>query len=77
MLRRSMSGNSGLNNLATSSSGIIRTRPDQMGHSNTSTTSGSLGNAAYRASLVSHFTEDLDRRRRVERNFEEGRSDSK
>jgi len=73
LLRRSMSGNAGLNTLGNSSSGIIR-RPEQ---TNNTPNQAPLGNAAYRASLVSHFTEDLDRRRRVERNIEEGRSDSK
>ena len=73
LLRRSMSGNAGLNTLGNSSSGIIR-RPEQTNNTNNP---APLGNAAYRASLVSHFTEDLDRRRRVERNIEEGRSDSK
>jgi hypothetical protein len=68
-----MSGNAGLNTLGNSSSGIIR-RPEQ---TNNTPNQAPLGNAAYRASLVSHFTEDLDRRRRVERNIEEGRSDSK
>lgn len=67
-----MSGNAGLNTLGNSSSGIIR-RQEQT--NNTNPSGQPMGNAAYRASLVSHFTEDLDRRRRVERNIEEGRSD--
>ncbi len=32
-------------------------------------------NAAYRASLVSHYAEDLDRRRRAERAVEDIRTD--
>jgi len=39
------------------------------GPSNGSSTDGSK--AAYRANLVSHFAEDLDRRRRIERHIEE------
>jgi transglutaminase 1 len=34
-----------------------------------------IGNAAYRASLMSHYAEDLDRRRRAERAVEEGRTE--
>lgn len=84
MLRRSMSGNSGLNNLAMNpSSGVHFRRSDQTGgtmmgllsNNNTGASTGG-NNAAYRASLVSHFAEDLDRRRRQERMMEDGRSES-
>jgi len=80
MLRRSMSGNTGLNTLAQTSGGMIR-RNDSSGKlymnpngnsngpSNGSSTDGSK--AAYRANLVSHFAEDLDRRRRIEKHIEE------
>lgn len=79
MLRRSMSGNNGLNALANSSSGILR-RQDVTGSTNVGATgctnTPAMANSAYRANLVSHFTEDLEFRRKVERNMEDGRSDS-
>lgn len=64
---------------------LRRTAGDQRGSSgqqspthfamdNSSGPSLSLGSAAYRANLVSHFAEDLDRRRRAEKALEEGRS---
>ena len=65
-----MSGNAGLNTLANSSSAILR-RVDQGASGN----GPNLGNAAYRASLMSHYAEDLDRRRRAERAVEEGRAE--
>ena len=70
LLRRSMSGNAGLNTLANSSSAILR-RSDQGASSGNG---NNMGNAAYRASLMSHYAEDLDRRRRAERAVEEGRT---
>lgn len=73
MLRRSMSGNSGLNNLANSSGVVRRSERDGTG-ANANVSSGGA-DAAYRASLVSHYAEDLDRRRRVERAVEESRTD--
>jgi len=62
-----MSGNAGLNTLANSSSAILR-RSDQGANSGNG---NNMGNAAYRASLMSHYAEDLDRRRRAERAVEE------
>ncbi|KAK4036206.1 hemocyte protein-glutamine gamma-glutamyltransferase [Daphnia magna] len=74
MLRRSMSGSSGLNNLAKSSS-FIRRNNDRDGMGNNVGVSPGGSNAAYRASLVSHYAEDLDRRRRAERAVEDIRTD--
>ncbi len=74
MLRRSMSGSSGLNNLA-NSSGVIRRNNDRDGLGTNVGVSPGGSNAAYRASLVSHYAEDLDRRRRAERAVEECRTD--
>ncbi|XP_046646771.1 hemocyte protein-glutamine gamma-glutamyltransferase-like [Daphnia pulicaria] len=73
MLHRSMS-NSGLNNLAHSSS-FVRRNNDRDGMGNNAGVSPGGSNAAYRASLVSHYAEDLDRRRRAERAVEEIRTD--
>ena len=76
MLRRSMSGNSGLNNLANSSNVMRRNNDrDRDGMGNNAGVSPGGSNAAYRASLVSHYAEDLDRRRRAERAVEEYRGD--
>nr|CAH0102530.1 unnamed protein product [Daphnia galeata] len=74
MLRRSMSGSSGLNNLSKSSS-FIRRNNDRDVMSNNVGVSPGGSNAAYRASLVSHYAEDLDRRRRAERAVEDIRTD--
>lgn len=74
MLRHSMSGNSGLNNLANSSS-FSRRGNDQDGMGNSVGVRPGGSNAAYRASLVSHYAEDLDRRRRAERAVEEKLTD--
>ncbi|XP_046444079.1 hemocyte protein-glutamine gamma-glutamyltransferase-like isoform X1 [Daphnia pulex] len=74
MLRRSMSGNSGLNNLANSSS-FVRRNNERDGMGNNVGVSPGGSNAAYRASLVSHYAEDLDRRRRAERAVEDIRTD--
>ena len=74
MLRRSMSGSSGLNNLANSSSMIRRPNDREGMNSNVGVSPGGH-QQAYRASLVSHYAEDLDRRRRAERAVEECRSD--
>jgi hypothetical protein len=73
MLHRSMS-NSGLNNLAHSSS-FVRRNNDRDGMGTIAGVSPGGSNAAYRASLVSHYAEDLDRRRRAERAVEEIRTD--
>lgn len=74
MLRRSMSGSSGLNNLSHSAS-FVRRNNDRDGMGNNAGVSPGGNNAAYRASLVSHYAEDLDRRRRAERAVEEIRTD--
>ncbi|EFX66470.1 hypothetical protein DAPPUDRAFT_116377 [Daphnia pulex] len=74
MLRRSMSGSSGLNNLSHSGS-FVRRNNDRDGMGNNVGVSPGGNNAAYRASLVSHYAEDLDRRRRAERAVEEIRTD--
>ena len=74
MLCRSMSGSSGLNNLSKSSS-FIRRNNDRDVMSNNGGVSPGGSNAAYRASLVSHYAEDLDRRRRAERAVEDIRTD--
>ncbi|XP_057379991.1 hemocyte protein-glutamine gamma-glutamyltransferase-like [Daphnia carinata] len=74
MLRHSMSGNSGLNNLA-NSSGFPRRNNEQDGMGNNAGVRSGSNNAAYRASLVSHYAEDLDRRRRAERALEEKLTD--
>ncbi|XP_046458775.1 hemocyte protein-glutamine gamma-glutamyltransferase-like [Daphnia pulex] len=73
MLHRSMS-NSGLNNLAHSSS-FVRRNNDRDGMGTNAGVSPGGSNAAYRSSLVSHYAEDLDRRRRAERAVEEIRTD--
>ncbi|EFX71341.1 hypothetical protein DAPPUDRAFT_111732 [Daphnia pulex] len=75
MLHRSMS-NSGLKNLAHSSS-FVRRNNDRDGMGNNAGVSPGGSNAAYRASLVSHYAEDLDRRRRAERAVEEIRTDGR
>ena len=78
MLRRSMSGNSGLNNmggLGNSSSMIRRPNEQRDNMSNNAGVSPGGNQQAYRASLVSHYAEDLDRRRRAERAIEECRTD--
>ena len=76
MLRRSMSGNSGLNNLANSSNVMRRNNDrDRDGMGNNAGVSPGGSNAAHRASLVSHYAEDLDRRRLSERAVEEYRGD--
>ena len=67
LLRRSMSGNT----LATATSAIRRQEQERSSANNSS----NVGNAAYRASLVSRYAEDLDRRRRAERAAEEGRTE--
>ena len=68
LLRRSMSGNT----LTNATSAIRRQEQDRA-----NVNSGSnVGNAAYRASLVSRYAEDLDRRRRAERAIEDGRTES-
>lgn len=84
MLRRSMSGNA-MNNMAmTSTGGMVHggmhiRRNDSSGsmmgtnNNNNPGNNASGNNAAYRASLVSHFAEDLDRRRRQERMVEDQR----
>ena len=64
LLSRSMSGNT-----LTSHTNATR-RNEQAANSGPS-----MGNAAYRASLVSHYAEDLDRRRRAERAIEESRTE--
>ena len=69
-----MSGNSGLNNLANTSA-VMRRNNDRDGMGNTVGVSPGGSNAAYRASLLSHYAEDLDRRRRAERAVEECRSE--
>lgn len=69
-----MSGNSGLNNLA-NSSGFARRNADQDGMGNNASARSGGNSAAYRASLVSHYAEDLDRRRRAERAVEEKLTD--
>ncbi|XP_045033686.1 hemocyte protein-glutamine gamma-glutamyltransferase isoform X1 [Daphnia magna] len=74
MIRRSMSGNSGLNNLANSSS-FVRRNNDRDGMGNNVGVTPGGNNAAYRASLVSHYAEDLDRRRRAERAVDDIRTD--
>jgi hypothetical protein len=74
MLRRSMSGSSGLNNLSHSAS-FVRRNNEREGMGNNVGVSPGGNNAAYRASLVSHYAEDLDRRRRAERAVEEIRTD--
>jgi transglutaminase 1 len=61
-----MSGNT----LANATSAIRRNEQGASGNSGSN-----VGNAAYRASLVSHYAEDLDRRRRAERAVEEGRTE--
>ena len=67
LLRRSMSGNT----LANATLSIRRQEQDR-----TNVNGGSsVGNAAYRASLVSRYAEDLDRRRRAERAIEDGRTE--
>jgi len=68
LLRRSMSGNT----LANATSAIRRQEQDRM---NLNSSSSNVGNATYRASLVSRYAEDLDRRRRAERAAEEGRTE--
>ena len=78
MLRRSMIGNtSGMSNLAITASGVVHHRRNDLqsgamlmnaGNNNPSA-SASGNHAAYKASLVSHFAEDLDRRRSVFYNF--------
>lgn len=74
LLRRSMSG-SGLNNLSNSPK-LLRRNNERDSLGRYAVAGGS--NAAYQASLVSHFAEDLDRRRRAERAYEDSRSsDSK
>lgn len=70
LLRRSMSG-SGLNNLSHSPNNQRRNiERDSLGRN--AVVGGSK--AAYQASLVSHIAEDLDRRRRAERAYEDSRS---
>lgn len=67
LLRRSMSGNT----LANATSAIRRQEQDRSNGSSSS----NIGNATYRASLVSRYAEDLDRRRRAERAAEDGRTE--
>lgn len=73
MLRRSMSGNSGLNTLAGNPNSPRRFERERDGYNGNPCVGGP--NAAYRASLVSHYAEDIERRRRAERNFEDRSSD--
>lgn len=65
-----MSG-SGLNNLSNSPK-LLRRNNERDSLGRYAVAGGS--NAAYQASLVSHFAEDLDRRRRAERAYEDSRS---
>ena len=67
LLRRSMSGNT----LANATSAIRRQEQERSSGNNSS----NVGNAAYRAALVSRYAEDLDRRRRAERAAEEARTE--
>ena len=67
LLRRSMSGNT----LANATLSIRRQEQERINVNNGS----NIGNAAYRASLVSRYAEDLDRRRRAERAVEECRTE--
>jgi len=67
LLRRSMSGNT----LANATNAIRRQEQDR----NSVSSSSGVGNATYRASLVSRYAEDLDRRRRAERAAEDGRTE--
>ena len=67
LLRRSMSGNT----LANATNAIRRQEQDR----NSASSSSGVGNATYRASLVSRYAEDLDRRRRAERAAEDGRTE--
>ena len=67
LLRRSMSGNT----LSNATSAIRRQEQERSSGNN----SPNVGNAAYRASLVSRYAEDLDRRRRAERAAEECRTE--
>ena len=62
-----MSGNT----LANATSAIRRQEQERSSGNNSS----NVGNAAYRAALVSRYAEDLDRRRRAERAAEEGRTE--
>lgn len=75
MLRRSMSGNLSLNTSLAATSGVVR-RNDPSGSGGNAGMGSSGSKAAYRVSLVSHYAEDLDRRRRQERMFEDGRTES-
>lgn len=70
-----MSGNTGLNQLTNNSPGVIRRNNDRDGLGRNASVGGST--AAYRASLVSHYAEDLERRRRVERVIEDSRNNDR
>jgi len=74
LLRRSISGNAIANAALSTYTGAVR-RQEQERSINLNSSSSNIGNAAYRASLVSRYAEDLDRRRRTERAAEEGRTE--
>ena len=74
LLRRSISGNALASSALSAYTGAVR-RQDQERSINLNSSSSNIGNAAYRASLVSRYAEDLDRRRRAERAAEECRTE--
>lgn len=73
MGRRSMIDNSGISPLANFSNLSTNSRKNEQ--SGSDVCMFNVGNAAYRANLVSHFAEDLERRRRAEKVIDECRSD--